>query len=403
MKTKFNIATFYSMCWNFYCISAIVAFALSACSKSANKDSIQGTPSPYESCSGGAKEDSVQATPSPYVSCSGSAKEDSVKMPPFPYESYLEKMNENQDFPRIGDDDEGFNAISHKIKYPEIPAELRLDPFADSLLLMYNSNLAFNTIAYDVSSAERYIDERDRRNRHANALGSVNLSGIKDTKIRKSLLAYSKAAGKLIRKGKRPNEEDVRELENLYEVSDKFMNPFMGSHFSDVKFDPSKILLNYNDIHLKTMIRGQRTALLKAVLSETDFQKKCILAREFAYANYKSRQRNDKELIAIIDPILRSNEYSPLLYDLWLMWRTALQKSIFGSRSNDGAMYNLFYNNMRNHIAVVYITHLMRNPQDKIAFNKFAKLTFKENITRTNSFGFGNNSLSDERLLYDEF
>lgn len=390
------------MCWKFFYISAIVVVALSACSKSANKDSIQASPSPYESCSECAKEDSAQAPPSPYEFCSGSAKEDSVQAPPFPYESYLEKMDENQDFPRIGDDGEGFNAISHKIKYPEIPVELSMDSFADSLLLMYNINLAFNAIAYDVSTAERYMDERDRCNNQANALGSINLNGIKDTKIRKYLLAYSKAAGKLIRKGKRPNEEKVRELENLYEVSDKFLNPFMGRHLSDEKFDPSKILTNYNETHLKMMIGGQRTALLKEVLSETDFQKKCVLAREFACANYKSSKRNDKELIAIIDPILRSNEYSPLLYDLWLIWRTALQKNIFGSPSNDGAMYNLFYNNMRNHIAVVCITHLMRNPQDKVAFNKFAELTFKENITRTNSFGFGNNSLSDERSLYDE-
>ena len=102
----------------------------------------------------------------------------------------------------------------------------------------------------------------------------------------------------------------------------------------------------------------------------------------------------------MIDQILRFNQYSPLLGELWLMWRTALQKNIFSGPSNDSAIYNLFYNDMRNHIALTYITHLAEHPKDEIAFLSFFNLAMEYNITRNSPCLFGNNSLLDEKNLY---
>lgn len=338
------------------------------------------------------------------IGCSQNKDEDRIQQPPFPYECYLEVTEEGQWSPRIGDDGVGFNAISHKIKYPELPVELSLSHFADSLLLMYNTTLAFNTMAYDVSTAERYMNDSTICIEQANALDSINLSGIKDTEIRNALLACSRKASKWIREGKRPNEQNNEEVSIFYEFYNKFSERFLENHLTDDEFDPTKIVTNYNEIHQKaiTDTLSFRYELLKMVRAETDFQKKCVLAREFAYANYKSHDRNNKELVAIIDPILRSNKYSPLLYDLWLMWRTALQKDIFGSPSNDGAIYNLFYNDVRNLIAIRYISHLKHNPHDNVAFNKFADLALEYNITRNSPCYFGNNSWLDEMTIYDE-
>lgn len=335
--------------------------------------------------------------------CSHNAKEERIQAPSFPYESYLEFTEENQTSPNIGDDGEGFEAISNKIRYPELPAELSLSHFADSLLLLYNTALAFNTMAYDVSTAERYMDYDDC-SAQANALDSINLSGITDDEIRNTLLACSKKAGKWILEGKRPNEQDNEEVGAFYKAYDKFSDRFWGNHMSDEEFDPTEIVENYSEIHQKaiTDTLSYRNELLKMVSDETDYQKRCVLAREFAYANYNSPERNDKELVAVIDPLLRSDEYSPLLYDLWLIWRTALQKDIFGSPSNDGAIYNLFYNDMRNLIAIRYISHLKHNPHDKVAFNKFAELALEYNITRNSPCYFGNNSWLDEMTIYDE-
>ena len=66
-------------------------------------------------------------------SCGGNTKINrEVKIPAFPYQAYLDSLEAQEDevFPTIGDDGNGFNAISHKIRYPEMPDTLSLSHFA---------------------------------------------------------------------------------------------------------------------------------------------------------------------------------------------------------------------------------------------------------------------------------
>lgn len=326
-----------------------------------------------------------------------------LKVPAFPYQTYLDSIGEDEYFPTIGEDGAGFDAISNKIRYPEMPDTLSLSHFADSLLQFYNVAIAFNTVAYDVSTAERYMDEVDFGLEQADALDSINVSGIHLPEIKKALVKLSRQAAQWIRSGKKPNEQKNDEVGEFYEVFNAFRNPLFDAHLSDVEFNLSEILEDYAGIHAMAISDTTtfRSELLQKVLREPDFNKKCVLAREFAYANYKSPYRDDKELVAVIDPILRENKYSPLLGELWLIWRTALQKNILSGPSNDSAMYNLFYNDMRNRIALVYIAYLKTHPYDKLAFNKFVSLAMEYNITRNRCL-FGNNSLLDEMSLYDE-
>lgn len=86
------------------------------------------------------------------------------------------------------------------------------------------------------------------------------------------------------------------------------------------------------------------------------------------------------------------------------MWRCMLQINIFSNRSNDSAMYNLFYNQMRNQVALVYIAHLKTHYHDKLAFKEFARLTITYNIVRNSECMFGNNgNLEDMELFYSVF
>ena len=327
-----------------------------------------------------------------------------LKAPAFPYQTYLDSIGEDESFPTIGNDGDGFDAISNNICYPVMPDTLLLSHFADSLLQFYNVAIAFNTVAYDVSTAERYMDEADFVLGQADALDSIKVTGIQIPEIKASLVRLSKKAAKWIRGGKKPNEQQNDEVGEFYEVFNAFRDPLFEAHMSDEELNPSEIVEDYVNIHSKAISDTTtfRSELLQQVLRESDFSKKCVFAREFAYANYKSPYRDDKELVAVIDPILRANKYSPLLGELWLMWRTALQKNIFSGPSNDSAMYNLFYNDMRNRIALVYISYLKTHPNDKLAFSKFAILAMEYNITRNSECFFGNNSLLDEMSLYDE-
>ena len=327
-----------------------------------------------------------------------------LKVPAFPYQTYLDSIGKDESFPTIGNDGGGFDAISNNICYPEMPDTLSLSLFADSLLQFYNVAIAFNTIAYDVSTAERYMDEADFMLEQADALDSINVAGIHDPEIKDALVNLSRKAAMWIRSGKKPNEQQNDEVGEFYEVFNAFRDPLFEVHMSDEEFNPSEIVADYVNIHSKAIsdTTTLRSELLQKVLRESDLGKKCVFAREFAYANYRSPLRDDKELVAVIDPILRANEYSPLLGELWLMWRTALQKNIFSGPSNDSAMYNLFYNDMRNRVALIYIGYLKTHPHDKLAFSKFAYLAMEYNITRNSECLFGNNSLLDEMSLYDE-
>lgn len=335
----------------------------------------------------------------------------------FPYQAYLDSVGEGESFPTIGNDGNGFNAISHNIVYPELPSNLSASLYADSLLQFYNIALAFNTMAYDVGTAERYLDEQaDFGLKEANALESINLSGIHLPKIKEFMRIICRKNAAIIRKGEKPNERKISEIGQFYDVFNDFSDQLYDAHLDDGEFDPAKIISDYREIHSKALTdtTSFRNELLDRVLAETDFQKQCVLARELAYANYHSNstpyayylctQRDDKQIVTVLDKLLKSGKYSPLLGELWRMWRCMLQLNILGGRSNDSAMYNLFYNEMRNRIALVYIAHMVENPEDKLAFKEFARLATTYNIVRNGPGAFGNNgNLEDMELFYSVF
>lgn len=73
--------------------------------------------------------------------------------------------------------------------------------------------IAFNTIAYDVSTAERYMGEADFMLEQADALDSINVAGIHDPEIKDALVNLSRKAAMWIRSGKKPNEQKMMKSE----------------------------------------------------------------------------------------------------------------------------------------------------------------------------------------------
>lgn len=342
------------------------------------------------------------------LTASGSESEikSSKTVPSFPYQKYLDSIGEDEAFPYIGDDGNGFNAISHKIRYPEMPGNLRQSLFADSLLQLYNTVLAYNTVAYDISTGERYLEEEKRVKQVAAALDAVNLSGIDNVEIKNAIADLSKVSADLLRHGQYPNgQNSFPEVDRFYSAYNNIYDTFLDTHLAAGEYEPSAVLDNYAEIHEKALSRSPnvRDELLQMVLQENNFERKCILAREFAISNFDSSlYDNIEEFISVLDEILRSDEYSPMKHELWLMWRTGLQLYLFGGRSNDSAMYNLFYNDMRNLVALNFISHLKENPHDSVAFLNFFRLVKEPNIVRNSSFFLGNNANINQMELYYE-
>ena len=214
----------------------------------------------------------------------------------------------------------------------------------------------------------------------------------------------AEAIAKDIRNGMRTDTVYYEELRQLHRVMDKMFGDFVDSHYSDVDYNCSEYVPNYEEIHTKAIADTShyRDELLHTVFNEKDFEKKCIYAREFAYANWHNMNGNAVDVVAITESLFLTTEYSPILCDLWLMWRTALQGSVLSGISNDSSMYNIFYNGMRRRIAYRYITRLNENPNDELAFSGLMKLIYRSSIVRNSGCYVGNNCFLDQMELYEE-
>lgn len=327
-----------------------------------------------------------------------------VSIPEFPYQSYLDSMGEECYSPKIGFDGYGFDGISNHISYPQLPESLSKNQLADSLLLIYNFQRALSTILYDAGTANRYLEETDMIESQISSLSDVKVDGIKDESLQTALRDFAKALADTIECGNSPFGYETPVYKPVDDGLNNLFQTFIASHLPTlledslpIFADHTAIIDNYDEIHQKAIsdTASFRCELLQQVLSESDFMKKCILARELAYSNYISPEQDNKQLIAIIDPILREGKYSPFLMDLWVIWRATLQTNILGGISNDSSMYNILYNEMRNAIVLPIISHIISNPDDLEAYWQFLKLTLHDDINRHSGAMFGNNVIID--------
>lgn len=349
---------------------------------------------------------SIAAFAIPFL-CSGETKhteEPTPTIPEFPYEKYLIQDNDTTaNFPTIGDDGDGFAAISDKTRYPVIPATISTDAFIDSLVQCYNIALAYNAIEYDVGTAFRYMED-SLNVYYGKALLSPKLDGIKSEKIKALLREMAQTAVRNINEGVDPESSENKAAGELIEYINNNISQIIKGHFTDTEnagFDPSTVVTDYEELHNEVINDAENAVdkLLAMTLNETDFAKKCIYAREYIYADFIAHKYDEKNIVTIIDQILRADEYSPLLGDLWLIWRLKLQLLIFSGYSNDSAMYNMFYNDMKNRVVATYLSHIKDDPNDVVAFSELLSLIYGSNIVRNSGVLFGNNAMLDERNL----
>jgi hypothetical protein len=279
----------------------------------------------------------------------------------------------------------------------EIKSEL-----IDTLICLYNATQMLDAMIYDCSTIDRY--EEFVAEPYADAISSIDVSGIADVELCEAFLALSEALARDIRKGLRTDTIYYEEVRRLHEVMDNLFGNFVDSHYSESNYDCSKYVPDYETIHAKAIVdtAHYRDELLQMIFNEKNFEKQCIYAREFAYANWHNVNGEPVDVVAAIDILLSTISYSPLLFDLWLIWRTALQGSVLSGISNDSSMYNIYYNAIRRRVAYRYLTRLNEKPNDKLAFDGLMKLIHKSSITRNSGCYFGNNSFLDQMEIYGQ-
>lgn len=302
----------------------------------------------------------------------------------------------------FGDDGNGFIPISNMLE-PLKFEEKRNNDFIDTLVWLYNATQLLDVMIYDCSTIDRYNGDFNPEP-YADAIGGIEVSGIANEELSSAFLALSQAIAKDIRNGQRTDTIYYGEILHLHRVMDKLFGEFVDSHYKEVCYDCGEYVPDYETVHAKAIADTvhYRDELLQMVFDEEDFEKQCIYAREFAYANYHNLNGETVDVVAVIEDLLGTTEYSPLLFDLWLMWRTALQGGVLSGISNDSSMYNLYYNAMRRRVAYRYITRLNEKPHDELAFNGLLRLIYRSSIIRNSDCYVGNNCFLDQMDIYEQ-
>lgn len=322
----------------------------------------------------------------------------------FPYQDILDQdFNDKQSSFIIGDDGDGCQPISDKIRYPEIPADAHYSAFTDSLLQYYNVELALHALESDIYAAERFYDDKDYNNATIEAIESINLSGIKDKTLHDRLKRLADAYATSLRTDQWDEIPDVSE--NLFASLRQFGRRLEMPDVLDAEFRKDSLVTDIKEVYVNAGSDSTYSAtLLDRVIAEQDFERQTILTHPLVVACWINPDANNDEVFAIIDHQLRDGRYSTELVWLWKIWRVYLQTYYFSGLSNDSPFYNLFYNDMRNRVALTLLNQINRQPDDLIALVMFNNLCDERNICRGgNDNLFGNNAFSDRIYLINRF
>lgn len=321
-----------------------------------------------------------------------------VDLPEFPYESYVQTV-ENGDGVLDGYGD-GLQPISDKAVYLELPADLADNSFVDSLAVIYNANRALGAMVYDLTTASRNSQDSALAATCGIAMMNIAPAGISDTAVCAAVIAVGKSVGADVARNVDTYQVQYPESYRLNDMIESYYRPLTVGRQEQAWPQAGDAIADYAEVHRRAVsdTTDYGDTLLEKALTGSSFEARAAYAHE--YGLWAMRNRGDaRTMVAVIDPILRSDRYAPELADLWLMWRTALQLNLLGGRSNDSRMYNLFYNEMCDRVALCYLRHLVENRADDGAFNAYIYLAMNRGVVRQSSCIFGNNANLDEMNL----
>lgn len=106
------------------------------------------------------------------------------------------------------------------------------------------------------------------------------------------------------------------------------------------------------------------------------------------WANNEFSPSDDYWIIAVAERLMHSKKYSPLLSNVWLVWRTLIQPEYGMSR--DSRIPNDMYNEYRKLCFKTVLKYLESHPDDAMAKNCAIVLMSRGNVNRGGEYPFGN-------------
>ena len=278
------------------------------------------------------------------------------------------------------------------------------DPMAKKLVEAYNYSVVWRNLYTDLDLSWRMWWNRSNMediNNLYDAIISMDCFTLSDTEMAQlaDSLKHAVALAVVDSTSKLYEQYFDRYMGAVVDYYDSFHVASESSEQSEDSY--ANYVLNYAKLKEKRMLSDSihQQQLLNLIASETDMNRRCVYAMEYAHSSKDGPYFVDA--IPVLVNIMCTGEYSPILYDIWRTWRT-MQAMLMGM-SRDSAIPNLQYNALRRIVANTILNHIMEHPKDAEAIRVFLYLSACANINRYCDFSFGNQNFEEQMITFPEY
>lgn len=239
------------------------------------------------------------------------------------------------------------------------------------------------------------------KNRTLRSISSVNVSILKDMRMRKQALELREGVAHLVKLDEGQREKYTEEVlskrtEALYMSLDEIIDTKdMADSISWIAVQ-RKATLTVKSVYDECKSKDeteQMDAALHALNECKDFDEQCALL--LLMTRYgEDIIGYDECIMTIAERMMQSGKYSPLLYNVWMVWRSIYQiyncgMSVYSNIPNE------VYNEYRKLCFLSCLHHLNQSPNDKIALTQVVLLATKSNVLRYSESVIGNSVALD--------
>lgn len=137
---------------------------------------------------------------------------------------------------------------------------------------------------------------------------------------------------------------------------------------------------------------NERTGVALAELKAcTNFDEQCSFL--LLWSNNSHSLDDDEWIMAVAERLMQSGKYNPLLFDVWITWRSLCQSMYYGA-SRDSFIPNDYFNGYRRICYMSCLRRIEQHPDDIFAMNCASILAGKTNMNR-----FGDNMFGNEAMI----
>ena len=187
------------------------------------------------------------------------------------------------------------------------------------------------------------------------------------------------------------NEAIERKSYRFYDDEDTFLKAL--SNMNDIVNGLSEERFGH---YLDAGEDRQLRTILDELAACGSFDEQCSLWRK--WANCGKSEAEDEWIVAVATLLMKSGHYSPILNEVWIIWRALCQSLYFGA-SRDSCIPNDYYNSYRRLCYLACLPRVESHPDDVFAMNCAASIGGRTNMNRFGQNYFGNEAMIESLMM----